>query len=269
LAATALGCLATASSAPAATQIGETFAPTEPLGNGFTTLQSSSPGGQYAAPFAGVITSWSHRTGTGAQQLKLKVGRPTGGSSFTIIGGSPTETAAPNAFNSFPTRIVVLPGDVIGLYASTEAPVATGAPGYAFHLSGGDLSAGATGPFAGPLTDVKFDVSASLERDCDNDKLGDETQDPAVTSVCTEGDVNPPDTKILKASTGRRAKFKFATTEPVGATFMCRLDDHKYKRCKTPEKFRVANGRHTFRVFSIDAAGNADPTPATKRWRVE
>jgi len=265
-----LGCLAAAASpAMAATQLGETFAPTEAVGNGATVLQSTSPGSHYAAPFAGVITSWSHRAGPATQQLKLKVGRPAGGGNFTIVGDSPYETVAPNALGSFPARIAVRPGDVIGLHAATGAAFATGASGYAFQVSNGDQPVGATPMFVTPPTALKFDISVSLERDCDNDNLGDETQDPAVTSACTDGDAKPPDTKILKPNTGRRAKFKFATTEPVGATFRCRLDKHKYKRCKTPAKYRVSNGAHTFRVYSIDAAGNADPTPALERWKVK
>jgi hypothetical protein len=87
-------------------------------------------------------------------------------------------------------------------------------------------------------------------------------------------DTNPPNTRILKlpkARTKRRlAKFKFGTTEPAGAVFMCSLDGRAFSRCASPKKFRVKRGkRHSFAVYSIDAAGNADPTPDAYSWKVE
>ena len=86
-------------------------------------------------------------------------------------------------------------------------------------------------------------------------------------------DVNPPDTKILDGPVGRtshhRARFKFGTSEPAGATIMCSLDGAAYKPCESPKGYRVKPGAHTFRVYSIDAAGNVDPTPDQQSWRVK
>jgi hypothetical protein len=85
-------------------------------------------------------------------------------------------------------------------------------------------------------------------------------------------DTNPPDTRILKkpkARTSRRvARFKFGTTEPVNAVFMCRVDGKKFKPCKSPLKLRVKRRRHTFSVYSIDESGNVDPTPDAYSWKV-
>jgi hypothetical protein len=86
-------------------------------------------------------------------------------------------------------------------------------------------------------------------------------------------DTNPPDTKILKRpepkSRNRKATFKFGTTEPFNAQFYCSLDGKAYKRCKSPKRMRVKRGkRHKFAVFSIDEAGNVDPTPAQYSWKV-
>src|SRR5687767_4184555 len=104
--------------ASAATQIGETFAPTADCGDQpRTVFQSTSPNGQYAAPFTGVITSWSFQAGPVApQQLKLKVGRAAGGDSFTVVGESAVESPVANAPNSFPTQVAVQAGDVIGIF---------------------------------------------------------------------------------------------------------------------------------------------------------
>ena len=97
-----LAALAAASSAGAATQIGETFtpmAPQPPCGPG-TWLQSGSPNGQYAAPFAGVISSWSYQATASPQgQLKLKVVRLIGTNTFLVVGESELQTPLPNTLN--------------------------------------------------------------------------------------------------------------------------------------------------------------------------
>jgi hypothetical protein len=85
-------------------------------------------------------------------------------------------------------------------------------------------------------------------------------------------DANPPDTRILKkprARTSQRvARFKFGTTEPVNAVFMCRVDKREFRPCKSPLKLRVKRRRHTFSVYSIDESGNADPSPDAYSWKV-
>ena len=86
-------------------------------------------------------------------------------------------------------------------------------------------------------------------------------------------DTNPPETKILKKpeprTRKRTARFKFGTTEPFAAQFYCSLDGKAYDPCKSPKKLRVRRGRrHTFAVFSVDEAGNVDPTPDQYSWKV-
>jgi hypothetical protein len=65
----------------------------------------------------------------------------------------------------------------------------------------------------------------------------------------------------------RRVRFEFSATED-GARFECRLDDADFAACESPQRLRVGPGRHRFRVRAIDAAGNADATPAQRAWRV-
>jgi Ca2+-binding RTX toxin-like protein len=69
--------------------------------------------------------------------------------------------------------------------------------------------------------------------------------------------------KVLKATPGKRlsVSFSFAASER-GVTFRCRLDRKPYRPCRSPRSFRVGLGRHSFKLFAIDAAGNRDPTPA-------
>jgi hypothetical protein len=184
--------LSSAVPASAATQIGQTFNADEACGEDpITLLQSGSPGGQYAAPFSGVITSWSFQAGAVApQQLKLKVGRAAGGDSFRMVGESAVQSPTANALNTYPTRVSVEAGDVIGLFIfGVDPPCGRAMPGYQFRFALGDPSPGTTTSYAAPAEDAQLDVSAILEPDCDSDGLGDETQDPALplNEACGKG----------------------------------------------------------------------------------
>jgi hypothetical protein len=98
-----------------------------------------------------------------------------------------------------------------------------------------------------------------------------------VFAVCTAdavapvADTAPPDTTIgkgpKKKSTSTKAKVTFASE--AGATFTCQLDKTPAKPCTSPYKVkRVKPGKHKLTVTAVDAAGNADPSPATYRWKV-
>jgi len=65
----------------------------------------------------------------------------------------------------------------------------------------------------------------------------------------------------------RRVVFRFTSNER-GADFVCRLDRRRATPCISPRAYTVATGKHTFRVTAIDAAGNADSSPARFRFRV-
>jgi hypothetical protein len=101
------------------------------------------------------------------------------------------------------------------------------------------------------------------------------SQAPTPAAPKPKPDRTPPRTKLL----GHRAKLlrvaprhraavtlRFAASER--SRFECKLDAHPYRRCRSPLHARLAPGRHTFRVFAIDAAGNRDRTPALLRLRV-
>ena len=88
-------------------------------------------------------------------------------------------------------------------------------------------------------------------------------------------DRTPPRTKLLRrppalvrVAPGRRATvtFRFAASE--SSRFECKLDAKPYRRCRSPFRSHLAIGRHAFRVFAVDAAGNRDRTPALARLRV-
>lgn len=72
---------------------------------------------------------------------------------------------------------------------------------------------------------------------------------------------------LFSARPMRRVAFAFAANEP-GVRFRCRIDRRPWQSCRSPRAYRVRRGRHAFRVFAIDAAGNRDRTPAVFRFRV-
>jgi len=170
--------------AGAASTVGQTFTPATPCGPA-TFLQTFSPDNQYAAPTAGVITSWRFQAASPAPQVKLKVARANGGNDFTIAGESELQTLTENTVNSFPVRLSVQAGDVLGIYTATEgAPcgIAPAAPDYLFHAAlGSDVPPGPTTTYMGPAS-AQFPVAASLEPDCDGDGFGDESQDDDLIS---------------------------------------------------------------------------------------
>ncbi len=89
-------------------------------------------------------------------------------------------------------------------------------------------------------------------------------------------DTRPPQTRllahpralVLTRKTWRRVAFRFAATE-VGSRFRCKLDRAPYRPCTSPRAYRVRAGRHAFRVFATDRAGNRDPTPVLFSFRVK
>ncbi|HEU4707338.1 MAG TPA: calcium-binding protein [Solirubrobacterales bacterium] len=65
----------------------------------------------------------------------------------------------------------------------------------------------------------------------------------------------------------RQVAFRFASSE-AGSSFRCKLDAKPYMACTSPRRYHVKIGRHAFRVFAIDDAGNRDRTPVLLRFRV-
>ncbi len=88
-------------------------------------------------------------------------------------------------------------------------------------------------------------------------------------------DTRPPQTRIVARPNAvlwthgvrRRVVLRFVANEPR-ASFRCKLDRKPFRSCASPRAFSLSRGRHAIRVRAIDAAGNADPTPALVRVEV-
>jgi hypothetical protein len=182
----ALGASATTSEA--AVTIGQTFTPDVGWGGSGTIIQTTSPGGSYVVPSDGVITRWSFEAAAEtAPPLKLKILRPAGGNDFTTVGESQLETPTSGTLNSWPTRIPVKAGDLLGEYYSNDiTPLREDSSYHSNEISSGsgdpsvDPPPGTTANYPPSGGDYQIDAAAVLEPDADQDAFGDETQDKCV-----------------------------------------------------------------------------------------
>jgi hypothetical protein len=244
----------------------------------YTYLQTTSASNSYLVPSRGVLTSWSHSAAADpVEQIKLKVARAAGGDSYTTIGeGADYEVPLANTLNSYPVRLPVEAGDLIGfaftgIGSCIEAPVT----GYGARFVQADPTVSTMSLF-GSEGMLRLAVTASLEPDADADGFGDETQDECPTDPSTQRpcrpETDPPKTSITKGAPNKldktKVKFKFTSSEP-DSTFECKLDQKEFKPCASPKKVkRLDDGKHKFKVRAIDAAGNVDPSPAKDKFKV-
>jgi hypothetical protein len=169
--------------ASAATTVGQTFTPDSLCSADVTHLQTTSTGGLYVVPSVGVITKWSFQAGTRPpSQMKFKIARPTGNpDEFTMIGESGLVTPGANQLNSYFVQVPVKPGDLIGLYTSTSGSCARTSGSSRIHYFLGDVVPPSTETFTKGAPYL-LDLSATLEPDCDNDGLPDQTGDTNLSS---------------------------------------------------------------------------------------
>jgi parallel beta-helix repeat protein len=93
-----------------------------------------------------------------------------------------------------------------------------------------------------------------------------------ITCNGSPADTTSPNTTIdsgpATETTESAATFTFTANES-DVTFHCALDGAAPTVCTSPTSYTsLAAGSHTFQVQAIDAAGNADPTPATHAWTI-
>jgi Ca2+-binding RTX toxin-like protein len=207
---------ASATPAGAAVSIGQLAPSSPPIGcstgpSDFAQVAVSS-GNSYVVPplshaSAQVITSWSHNaTAVAGQTLKMKVWRQLASIVYTVVGHDGPRDLTGGALNTFQTSIPVQPGDVLGINSQNAAMVpnaclfsAPGDPGPLANF--GDTADGAQSALGTNITNFRINATALLEADCDNDGLGDESQD-ATLSGCGPGgqDLSPPTCKGQRLS---------------------------------------------------------------------
>ena len=152
---------------------------------GTTFVQVKSQAGlPYAAPFPGVITSWSFvSSATVGGPVKLKVFRPTPlPSEFTTVGESAEVTPTPNTHTTFATSIPVAAGDLLGLRSTTGASTPCILTTWSFDdlmraSAAADTAPGTPASMALGFDRRRIPIGAAVETDVDSDGLGDDSQD--------------------------------------------------------------------------------------------
>ena len=104
------------------------------------------------------------------------------------------------------------------------------------------------------------------------DSAGNTDPSPATRNFTV--DTTPPDTMITSGPSGTiatdRPTFTFAGT-PAGDTakVQCLIEFGRFQDCTSPSVIILEDGTHTAEFRAEDAAGNQDPTPATRTFTVD
>ncbi len=143
----------------------------------------------------------------------------------------------------------------------------------------GDASCAGAPIGSGPATD--FEGTTGIEVSVPDDEtteLRATAADGGGESACSDPfpyveDSTPPDTQIdsgpAEATNGPAPIFAFHSAEP-GSSFECRVDSAPFASCTSPHTAApLGDGEHTFEVRATDAAGNTDPTPASRTFTVD
>jgi len=96
--------------------------------------------------------------------------------------------------------------------------------------------------------------------------------DPTPASRTWTIDTTPPETTVFSgpAPLERTSAAAVSFGSEAGATFECRLDGGAWAACSSPADLSgLPDGTHTFAVPATDAAGNTDPTPASRTWTID
>jgi hypothetical protein len=247
-----------------------TYLATEPFGN-------VAPDG-LRSPIAGVVVRWRVKSGSAGNPVKLRVLRPATDPQWAGAGTSAARATVVGTSRFFATRLPIARGDAIGIDDSSGSGAqfvsnAVNGIGSIWTPRLADFDTRDPTAAAGaPL------IQAQVEPDADGDGFGDETQDdcpngPGPRNGC---ETTPPETTITRApkrkvktrKRKKRVRFGFTSSEP-GSEFRCVVDDEPPVACHSPFTDRFRRGKHRFVVQAIDAADNADPTPAIAQFKLK
>ena len=164
------------------------------------------------------------------------------------------------------TGITAGPSGLINDPAPTFA-FSTSEPGSTFECR---VSSGAFAPCTSPFTSPPLADGEHTFEVRSIDPAGN-VETPAVSRAFTVDTVSP-DTTITSGPTGTindaTPTFGFGSPD-AGATLECRVDSEAFGPCASPyTTAALANGSHTFQARATDAAGNTDPTPASRTFTV-
>jgi subtilisin len=182
----------------------------------------------------------------------LTLSRPAAGATTTDRTPSLDGAAGTSAGDAAEVVVEVWRGS-----AASGAPVET--------RTAERAAATAAAELGGELADGTYTARASQRDDLGNVA----TAGPVTFAV----DATAPDTAITSGPDGATKNttptFEFGSPE-TGARFECRVDAGAWTACASPHRTgELAVGAHTFAVRAFDAHGNADASPAERRFSVD
>jgi hypothetical protein len=239
-----------------------------------TFAQTAHPTHSYTAPFDGVIVRWRIRGDSEAVQFSLRALHKNDGT-FTGAGTGEPRTVAPGVENVFDARLPIRQGEFIGLNVpgGSDLPHVDrrSVPGATFSiwnptpLQDGETRAPDSTGFVNALL-----YNADVEPDCDSDSLGDETQDPDISS-CNP----PPQTKADRTLTLDANKGKVEKGRKVRLTGQIDAPQNEAgcEPNQTVELQRKAKKAPdtafaTFKAVQTDQAGNFADKVKVKKTRI-
>lgn len=179
--ATVLAALGPAAAAHAATTVGSDLAKSAtaaPCATPCTAFTGDNTTGAPSAvmPFDGVIVRWRVKSGSAASGLALRALRSAGTGSYVGVAASDPQNLSQAGTATFPARVPVKAGDILGLDDRTGgaklAGTATATAIYAFSPPLGSFA-----HIPSKQANRELLVNADIEHDADGDGYGDETQD--------------------------------------------------------------------------------------------
>jgi Divergent InlB B-repeat domain len=124
----------------------------------------------------------------------------------------------------------------------------------------------------GELTEGLHTFSVTATDAADNTDPSPASRSFTVVGASPPPDLDPPETTISDGLTGdttdNTPTFAFGSDE-ANSTFVCQIDQALPEACTSPYTTQpLGTGTHAFSVYARDAAGNEDPTPATRQFTV-
>jgi hypothetical protein len=148
----------------------------------------TEPGANVTSPIDGVIVRWRMTGNAGGASFALRVVHPAGGGEYIGAGTSSPEVPTGDGPSVFGTSLPINAGDMIGIniqsgvtWSGNSAP-STGSSFVSVQPTLTEILPAQTPNFT--VNDTEEGVNADVEADCDNDGLGDETQDADLPAAC-------------------------------------------------------------------------------------
>jgi hypothetical protein len=135
--------------------------------------------------------------GSDAQDVRLRIVRPAGGTSYESGGASTAQPiSTTQALQVFPTRLPIRTGDHIGLdqgNGSVDASISRPFDDAAMRVINPRLpDSGAVSSSSSPGAGAELVLNADIEADADGDGFGEPTQDKCATDPTTQGPCASP-----------------------------------------------------------------------------